>query len=348
MQQREYEMNAQSNSNLAPKLFGTKVAPFLVVLLAGGGARTSLATTHPTVALLLFLWIVSDTIMLALIARSPSRRPSWHAIVGALAAASITVWLGSPAALRQALMAMPMITTGMAIVVLIHVAWATARAGREFRRSDASAKGRWIAAASEFVPPALVRFAAAELSVIHMALFRWGGLADVPADSRPFSYHKHLTPMCAALLALSIIEVAVYHLLVGHWNRTAAFVMFIFSDAGLIYLIGLIKSFRFRPVLMTPQGVRIRAGILIDRLVPLDTIASVETNFAGTDVRDPATLNAALIAWPNIVLRLNEPVARRSFLRRREPFSMIVFRLDNPEPFVRLLKWRLDQSGSRL
>ena len=283
--------------------------------------------------------------MLALIARSPDRRPSRHAALGALAAASMTVWLGSPPALRQALLAMPAVIAGTAIAVLAHMAWAGTRAGRVLRSSGSTTTDRWSAAASEFLPPLLLRVAAAELNVIHMALFRWGGPGDVPAGCRAFSYHKHLAPMCAALLILSGIEVAVYHLLVGHWNRTAALVMFVISDVGLVYLIGLIKSFRFKPVLLTPEGVRVRAGFLIDELIPLSTIAGVQTSFAGDDVRDPTTLNAALLAWPNILLKLDEPLSRRSLLPRRGPYRTVAFRLDDPQPFVRLLQWRLGQNA---
>ena len=152
--------------------------------------------------------------------------------------------------------------------------------------------------------------------------------------------------MCATLLILSAIEIAVYHLLLGHWSRTATFVMFILSDVGFVYLVGLIKSFRFRPVLLTPEGVRVRAGFLIDQLVPLDAIVAVEGGFTGEEVRDPETFNAALLAWPNIMLQLDRPLPRRSLLKKRGPFVRVAFRLDDPEPFTRLLVWRLGHRAS--
>ena len=111
--------------------------------------------------------------------------------------------------------------------------------------------------------------------------------------------------------------------------------------------LGLIKSFRFRPVLLTPEGVRVRAGFLIDQFVPLDAIMAVEGGFAGDEVRDPATLNAALLAWPNIMLRLNCPLHPRSLLKKRGAVVRIAFRLDDPEPFMRLLIWRLGQRSSQ-
>jgi hypothetical protein len=149
--------------------------------------------------------------------------------------------------------------------------------------------------------------------------------------------------MCVTLLILSGIEMTVYHLLLGHWSRTAAIAMFILSDVGFVYLLGLIKSFRFRPVLLMPDGIRVRAGFLIDEFIPIDAISTIDGDFGGEEVRDPATLNAALLAWPNIMVRLNRPLHRRSLLGKRTPAVRVAFRLDDPASFTRLLLWRLGQ-----
>jgi hypothetical protein len=335
-------MVAQTSDGVGRRHIAASIAPVIIVALAGMAVRTPLATAYPFAALLLFLWVVADTLMLSLIARSVGK-PAWSAVLGVLAGASLTVGLGSPSVMRDVLLETPVLLVTMAAVVLGHVAWAAARAHQAMVMGGSNGKERWMSAASELFPPALVRLAAAEMTVIHMALFRWGGPSDVPANARGFAYHKHLTPMCAALLILSAIEIAVYHLLVGHWSRPAALVMFVLSDVGFVYLVGLIKSFRFRPVLLTPEGVRVRAGFLIDQFVPLDAIVAIEGGFTGEEVRDPKTLNAALLAWPNIMLRLDRPLPRRSVLKKRASFVRVAFRLDEPELFNRLLAWRLGQ-----
>jgi hypothetical protein len=333
-------MTTQTSDGFDRRQTAAKVAPFVMIALAGMAVRTPLAASYPFVALLLFLWIVSDTLMLALLVRS-SGKPEWRAVLGVLAGASFTLWLGLPSPSRDLLLETPVLAFIMVLVVLGHVAWATARAGRVLSRPSSDRKEQWVSAVSEMLPPALVRLALAELIVIHIALFRWGGPADVPTNARAFAYHKHLTPMCATLLILSAIEIAVYHLLVGHWSRIATIVMFILSDVGFVYLVGLIKSFRFRPVLLTPEGVRVRAGFLIDQLVPFDAIVAVESSFTGEEVRDAVTLNAALLAWPNIMLRLDRSLTHRSLLKKRGTFCRVAFRLDDPEPFIRLVVWRL-------
>jgi hypothetical protein len=335
-------MAVQTSDGVDRRHIAASFAPVIIIALAGMAARTPLATAYPFAALLLFLWVVADTLMLSLIARSAGK-PAWSAVLGVLAGASFTVWLGSPSAMRDELLKTPVLAVTMAAVIVGHVAWATARAHEVSGATGMDRKERLMLTASELFPPTLVRLAIAEITVIHMALFRWGGPPDVPANARAFAYHKHLTPMCATLLILSAIEIAVYHLLVGHWSRTATLVMFALSDVGFVYLFGLIKSFRFRPVLLTPEGVRVRAGFLIDEFVPLDAIVAIDGGFTGEEVRDPATLNAALLAWPNIMLQLDRPLHRRSLLRKRSPFVRVAFRLDNPEPFIRLLAWRLGQ-----
>lgn len=327
------------NSGTARKLIAS-AAPLVIVALATMAVRTPLAATYPFAALLVFIWVVSDTIMLSLLARS-SGQPGWHKVLGGMAGASVIVWLGSPPAIRDQLWATPAILIGMAIIVLGHIIWAVTRAKHALGASRKTGNDRWMAAVSEVLPPSLVRLAAAELTVIHMALFRWGGPPDAPASSRTFSYHRHLAPICVTLLILSSIEIAVYHVLVGQWKRSAAILMFVVSDIGLVYLVGLIKSFRFRPILLTTEGVRVRAGFLVDQFIPLDNIAGIETSFAGEKVRDPATLNAALLAWPNILLTLDEPMHRHSLLKGKRAFRSVAFRLDHPESFVRLLLWRL-------
>ncbi len=324
----------------------TFVLPVVIVAGAGLAARTTLAAAYPLPALLLFLWIVADTMTLALLARTRCK-PSAQAVLGALAGACLTVATAAPPAMRATLAAMPWLMTIMAGVVFGHVLVAGRSARQAWRVPAAGVRERCERAASALLPPMQVRLAVAELSVLHLALFRWGGAPDVPAEARAFAYHRHLAPICAALLVLSAIEMAVYHLLLAHWSRRGAVVMFVLSDVGFVYLLGLIKSFRFRPILLTRDGVRVRAGLLIDRFVPLEAIAGVDGDVRGEEMRDAATLNAALLAWPNVVLRLRNPLPAHSRWHRKPPVVRVAFRLDEPEAFVRMLRWRLGEVVKR-
>lgn len=316
----------------------TLVAPATVLGLAALATRLPLAQRYPALALALFLWLAADSLMLARLADADGKRPAANQIVATLAAACAIVAIASPPPLQAALRTMPAALGGMVLVLLAHVGMATVRARGIVLGADRDA--RWERAAAQFLPAPLVRFARLELAVLHIALLRWGGPADVPPGARAFAYHRHLTPMAIALLSLSAIEVAVYHLFLGHWSRVAALAMFMVSDLGLVYLVGLVKSFRFRPILIDGDGVRVRAGFLIDLPVPLAQIDRVTMAFSGDEMRDSGTLNAALLAWPNVVIYLRAPVVRTTWLRRGA-YQRVAFRLDEPEPFVRLLHWRL-------
>lgn len=315
----------------------TRLLPIAALFLAGWAVRTPLASAHPLVAGLLFLWVASDSRLLSLIARAQRRRPAPRQVVAGLALAVFAVLIAAPPVVRGALLTLPVVAGAMAIVLTVHLGWGACAAWGRFRTA---AEARWIAGLSELLPPTLVRLAAAELRLLHLGLFRWGAAPDVPAGCQGYAYYRHLTPMAVTLLALQVIEVAIHHLLLAHWSAFAAYVLFVLSDVGLIYVIALIKSFRLRPVLLTPEGVRVRAGLLIDRFVSYDAIAGLETSFDSVLVKDKATLNAGLLAWPNLVLRLHDP------LPGRRPRTAIAFRLDDPEPFVRALRWRLESRPS--
>lgn len=319
----------------APRPFGpiSSLLPVAVMLLGSIAVRSDLAATWPRVATFLYVWAVADATLLPLIARAPGKRPSARAIIGALAASALTILVAGGATVRAVIGTYPILAAPLLLVVLAHVGWGTTRAARQLRRSGVGSGASWVDAAAELLPGSLVALAAAELRILRLALFSWHAEPDVPRGTHDFSYHLHLAPMAAALLSLQAIEIGVVHILVALWSPSVATVLLGLSLAGFLYLLGLIKSFRLQPVLITPAGVRVRLGLLVDRTIPFESIESLEANPAGAVVRDPATWNAALLAWPNLVLHLRQPIARRN-LARRPPCTAIAFRLDVPAAFI--------------
>ncbi|WP_294235904.1 hypothetical protein [uncultured Sphingomonas sp.] len=314
------------------------VAPALAIAAAAALLRLPVAQAHPRAAALLFLWIASDAMMLGLIARD--RRPGWRAGIAALAGAGMAVFSLSPPPVRTALFAMPWAVVVPVVAIALHNGWGLWRIVARVRQWNRHDPERWVALFAEVVPAPLVRLARAEARLLHLALFRWGGAPDIPAGTQGFAYHRHLQPMMIALLLLSCIEIGVTHLLVAHWSRTVALILFVVSDVSLLYLIGLIKSLRLAPVLLTPAGVRVRAGILVDRTIPYDMITAVDAHPDGDMVRAPDSWNVALLAWPNLLLRLDPPLPPRSRWRR-DPVRAIALRLDEPGAFLDELRGRL-------
>lgn len=315
------------------------LAPVLVIAVAAALLRLPVAQAHPRAAALLFLWIASDATMLGVLGRTP--RPGCRAGIAAMASAGMAVFSLSPPPIRAALFAMPWAMVVPVAAIGLHGGWGLWRVAVRLRRWNRSDPDRWRGLLEEMLPRPLVRLAMAEIRLLHLALFRWGAAPDIPAGTRGFAYHRHLQPMMIALLLMSCIEIGVTHLLVAHWSRTAALVLFVISDVSLLYLIGLIKSLRLSPVLLTETGVRLRAGLLVDRVIPYDAIATVTMNPDGETVRASDSWNIALLAWPNMLIRLSEPLPPRSWWRR-DPVRAVALRLDEPGPFLDALRTRLD------
>lgn len=315
------------------------IAPALAIAGTAALLRLPIVQAYPRAAALLFLWIASDAMMLGLLSRT--RRPGWRAGIAAMASAGMAVFSLSPPPIRAALFTMPWAMMVPVVAIALHGGWGLWRVAARLRAWNPADPDRWPALLEEMVPRALVRLALAEARLLHLALFRWRAAPDIPAGTQGFAYHRHLQPMMIALLVISGIEITVTHLLVAHWSRTAAMVMFVISDVSLLYLIGLIKSLRLSPVLLTPAGVRLRAGLLVDRTIPYAAIAAVTANPDGETVRAPGSWNIALLAWPNMLIRLSEPLPPSSRWRR-DPVRAVALRLDEPGPFLDALRARLD------
>lgn len=149
-------------------------------------------------------------------------------------------------------------------------------------------------------------------------------------DRERFAYHRSLAPMMGVLAGLIVIEGAVLHLLVALlWSPWAALILSLPSLLALGWLVMLIRSLRTRPVEIG-EGVLVwRCGTLRSVTVPLARIAGLRAGWDRPLVRDRATLNLALIAWPNVVLELAEPI-----LLGRRRITRLAHKLDDRDAFV--------------
>lgn len=324
---------ARRRTNLA------HVLPITALGAAAMATRTAPALNHPRIAALLFVWIACDALTLGLVARR--RRPLPRQVVATLAGGAFAAWMLSPAPLRGVIVATPWLAAAMMLVVTLHAGVRLVRVGALLPRTDLRDADGWRVLLSEMLPPAVARVLIAEVRLLHLALFRWSAPADIPAGTRGFAYHRQLAPMMTAMTILSMMEIGVTHLVVSHWSRTAATIMAVIGELSLVYLVGVIKSLRLRPVLLTPSGVHLRVGTLVDRVIAFADIAGFEAEPAGDRVRAADTLNVGLLAWPNLMIRLREPLPRRGLFGAKPPVAAIAFRLDDPAPFARLLRWRL-------
>lgn len=225
----------------------------------------------------------------------------------------------------------------LALPVLLHLVWGTAR-GVAAARGETSAKLKIERTLGEIVPARLAALAAAEISILRHA-FLWKGQPEMEPGGTPFTSYRLLSPPLWAFLALVVIEIGVVDLLVRIWSPTAAWLIFVASDISLLYLIGLIGSLRRLPTVLYGDRVEVRVGILYDFDLALQDLSAVRGMAGGIDLKAPGTLKASLLAYPNVVIDLVRPIPSPKPFRRGGPITRVALALDEPDAFLRAVKF---------
>lgn len=156
-----------------------------------------------------------------------------------------------------------------------------------------------------------------------------------PSNTLTFAYSRAVAPMIWVLLALATLELGVVHLPVALWSPAVALVLSVMSLAEIGWLLLAVRSFRRLPVRLDADGVLMRVGTLKSVAIPLTAIAGVRGEAPRSEVRARTTVNLALLAWPNTIIELREPIGKRRTV------TTIAHRLDYPAAFAARLRERL-------
>ena len=151
-------------------------------------------------------------------------------------------------------------------------------------------------------------------------------------SARSFSYHRAIAPMLWILVGVGCVELLVTHGLLALWSWRVAAVTSVVTLASLVWLVATIRSFRHLPVLLDARTVVMRVGRFRSLTIARENIAGLRTSWDRAAIRDRSVLNLALIAWPNMVIDLIEPVAMG-----RRTIRAVAHRLDDPAAFVTAL-----------
>lgn len=143
-----------------------------------------------------------------------------------------------------------------------------------------------------------------------------------------FDYHRSVAPMMWVLVALAGIELLVAHFLLALWWPRVALLVSALTLPAVLWLIGLIMSFKRLPVLIVEGHLIMRAGRLREHRIPFDVIAGFREHWTAAELKARGISNLALIAYPNIWIDLTEPIAGR-----RGTTSAVAHRLDDPIAF---------------
>lgn len=136
-------------------------------------------------------------------------------------------------------------------------------------------------------------------------------------------------------LVVMAVEVPVLHLLLSLYSPTAALVVTALSLYGLLFLAAEYRATRHRPITLDGRDLHLRYGLLVDTVVPLDAIASVET-VKDRPRRAPGRWRLAGMGKPNVLLRLEHGTKLHTAFGERAVCE-IYLGLDDPRSFVEAL-----------
>lgn len=159
--------------------------------------------------------------------------------------------------------------------------------------------------------PLAANAVAHEAALLGYALLAWRARPDVREGELGFSSHRrngYGGVLAAAALMVGVETVAV-HLLVERWSATAAWALTALSLYGLVWLLGHFQAVRLRPVLLAPDALHVRIGLLWSVRVPYGEVASMGAAGAGSPARRaPGYLHAVTLGPARLLVELREPV----------------------------------------
>ena len=143
-----------------------------------------------------------------------------------------------------------------------------------------------------------------------------------------FAYHRSVAPMMWVLIVIASVELGVVHLLVSLWSRPAAIILSVLSLSTIVWLVMAIRSFRRLPVRIADGMLTMRAGSIKGVTVPTGNVARARFDFEGAELKEQGVRNLALVAYPNVLVELREPVTSG-----RRTVRAVAHRLDDPAAF---------------
>lgn len=131
------------------------------------------------------------------------------------------------------------------------------------------------------------------------------------------------------ILAIMVVELVVMHPLIALWSVSVAGVLSAVSVVGIGWLLWCVRSFSRLTVELKDDELIMGAGSLKCCRVPVDAIAYATGEIDKVILDAKGTLNLALIAWPNVLVELRQPLSQgRRSIRR------IAHRLDDAPAFL--------------
>ncbi len=148
-----------------------------------------------------------------------------------------------------------------------------------------------------------------EWLVVRYALLGWRLKIDVPPTAIPLTTHRESGQVALTVTVgmVGLIELMAAHLLLARWNADAAFWITLVSAYGMLIIVADAVATLKRPSYLTADALHLRLGVRWRAVVRRDQIERIE-HIHEKPTNGAATLNAAFLTAPNVLITLNEPV----------------------------------------
>ena len=154
--------------------------------------------------------------------------------------------------------------------------------------------------------------------------------------SQAFAYHRAVAPMMWVFVCVASVELVVVHLLVALWRPGVAMALSAVTLASVVWLMRVIASFRRLPVVIEADRLVMRVGTLRRVDVPRAQVTRLRDSWDAAALKQPGVVKLSLIAWPNVVVDIDPPLAGRWRV------TAVAHRLDDPAGFGDALATWLD------
>lgn len=162
-----------------------------------------------------------------------------------------------------------------------------------------------------------------------------------------FPYAKEATPLMAAFIFVSVVELPVVALLLP-WAMVRLVVLLL-SLWTMLWMVGLLATIRVHPHLLDDEGLRLRQGAATDIRIPWEAIATVTTRRGRVQTRerlqiehsdDGRILNVPAMKQTRVEIALHQPTSVK-LPNGVEEVTRVRLYADKPNAFIAAVRERL-------
>jgi hypothetical protein len=163
---------------------------------------------------------------------------------------------------------------------------------------------------------------------LYYALFSWRAKPHVPRGAKALSIHKRSghADLLFVFALISVMEAVPVHFLINRWSPPWAWAATGLSLYGAVWLIGLARSIELRPVLVGPDYLDVRYGLLFTLRIPRESIVVARP----VEVGEAPAITVPLRGDPALRIQLSRPLAAATLFGRRRT-DHLGLAADDPE-----------------